>query len=101
MPRNKFLTLIVTNTAVAGTEKIANYIEKKFSLSVSIDYLKGIKLAFDALVALPEIGVKYKGDVRKLVWRKHTIIFYRYDYNYLYILAVIDSRSSLAFKFLD
>ena len=99
MKRSPFLIVIVTDQAWDGAIEIFNYLENRFSYNLADSYLDGLKSAFDILAAMPDLGVEFQGDVRKFVWKKYTLIFYRYDYNYLYIIDVVDSRSSPIFYF--
>lgn len=95
------LILIITEHAWDGAVNISDYLENQFSKSLALDYLSSLKLAFNALAEFPDLGVHFQGNVRKLIWKKYTLIFYRYDDNYLYVLDVVDSRSSPLFNFLD
>jgi len=101
MHQNPNLIIIVSEHAWDGAVSISEYLENRFSKSLAIDYLKSLELAWNALASMPDLGVKFKGKVRKLIWKKYTHIFYRYDYNYLYILEIIDSRSVRTFNFFN
>ena len=57
-------------------------------------------LAFDALASMPDLGTKYNGKLRKLGWKKNTLIFYYYDDINLYITNIEDSRSNYDLRIL-
>lgn len=94
MSRKQYLDVYVSDKAKVGLANISNYLQERFSDSVKIKYLESIDLAFDALAAMPEMGVKYTNGVRKFVWKKHTLIFYKYDALALLITNIEDARSN-------
>jgi plasmid stabilization system protein ParE len=100
MSHNKGLLLIITENAFKGMAQIAHYLAQNFTVSISLDYLKSLEQIFDTLLDMPDLGSPYKGEVRKFIYKKYTLIFYRYDAQYLFVLDIIDSRSNPVLKLL-
>lgn len=100
MPRKQSLNVSLSDTAFFGLTKIADYVLSRFSLETKTKYIRSMDLAFDALASMPDLGTKYKGKLRKLVWEKNTLIFYYYDDINLYITNIEDSRSNYDLRIL-
>ena len=101
MSHNKGLLLIVTENAFKGMEQIAHYLAQNFTVSTSINYLNSLEQLFDTLLGMPNLGSPFKGEVRKFIYKKYTLIFYRYDAKYLFILEIVDTRSNPFLKLLS
>lgn len=101
MPRSKPLTILLSNTADVGIQNIANYLASRFSATLALNYIDTLEAAFEMLARMPDVGVVYKGAIRKLIWKKYTLIFYKHDGLFIYITNVEDSRSNYSLKFLS
>lgn len=101
MPPSKPLKVLLSNTADVGIQSIARYLAIRFSDTLAIHYVNALESAFDMLANMPTLGMVFQGDVRRLIWKKYTLIFYKYDGNFLYITNVEDSRSNYLLKFLS
>jgi plasmid stabilization system protein ParE len=101
MPHSKPLTVTLSLTANLGIQNIAAYLANRFSAALAIKYIDSLESAFVALALMPEMGMVYRGAIRKFIWKKYTLIFYEYDADVLYITNIEDSRSNYSLKLLS
>jgi hypothetical protein len=53
--------ILLSNTSDIGIQNIANYLESRFSTTLSLNYKDALGVAFEMLARMPDVGVVYKG----------------------------------------
>lgn len=101
MPHPNQLKVTLSQTANLGIQNIAAYLANQFSNAHAVTYIDSLENAFVALAKMPQLGMVYRGRIRKFIWKKYTLIFYEYDTNVLYITNIEDSRSNYSLKLLS
>lgn len=90
-------TLVYSEEAIKGLERIAAYISAEFSQARALKYLTDLSTVLEGLTMLPAsypIADKAKDPaLRKLTFQKLTVVLYTFDNTSVYIEAVLDARS--------
>lgn len=92
------IKVIVTPSADADVNAIADFISENWSPEVAIRFIRTFYKNLDILESAPEIGTpsaKIVG-VRKKMIDRYNALYYELVDNVLYVLRVIDTRSNPA-----
>ena len=90
------IKIIVTPSADADVNAIADYLEENWSPEIAIRFVNAFYKSLDVVELSPEIGTpsfKAKGVRRKMI-DKYNALYYELVGDILYALRVIDTRSN-------
>lgn len=90
------IKIIVTPTADADVNTIADFLEENWSPKLAIRFVNSFYKSLDILESAPEIGspsLKKVGVRRKMI-DKYNALYYEIVGDVLYALRVIDTRSN-------
>ncbi|WP_255070176.1 type II toxin-antitoxin system RelE/ParE family toxin [Lacihabitans sp. LS3-19] len=74
-------------------DKIIDYLVENWTLKVARDFILKVNAVVESIKTFPRIGkvVNLEKGIYGFVISKNTSIFYRFDYNTIYILNVFDN----------
>ena len=89
-------TIIISNNAQIALEKLFIFLMEKWSLKVKNDFIQKLDSNIIRIAKHPEQFPvsKLKSGLRKCVITKQTYLFYTFDDDSIYILAVFDNRQN-------
>ena len=75
-------------------EKIQDYLISEFGERVTEEFTNRVFNFLDLLANYPDIGTIENKDknIRGFLLHRHTILFYKYDGDKIYLLSVFDNR---------
>lgn len=85
-------TIKVSETARKDLLEITVYLRDNFGMSTATEYMDGLKTIFALLQKSPQLGKIYKPTIRRLVFKKKTVLFFTLQKRTVYIIRVFDTR---------
>ena len=85
-------TIKVSETARKDLLEITVYLRDNFGMSKATEYMDGLKTIFALLQKSPQLGKIYKPTIRRLVFKKKTVLFFTPQKRTVYIIRVFDAR---------
>lgn len=86
-----------SRTAVIDLAGILEYLKTEWPVSVSMNFRDNLKEQIQLITQYPEIGESYEDDghiVRKILVTRHNALFYEFSNEDIFILRIVDTRSS-------
>ena len=86
--------LIFTEEAEKNLILILNQIENRFGKNVRDRVLKDIEKIIMNAKFHPELGKRYRDDIRYIILRKRSLMFYKNDGKTMLVIAFFDTREN-------